>query len=87
MKDLNKASQLMDAIGSLDDSLIWEAETYRPARRYTEARRWLTVAASLVLTFAVILLATIGGNLIGGDTKPDPAPDINQDPQGPAAEG
>lgn len=77
MKDLNKASRLMDAIGEIDDSLIWEAEAYRANRRYTAARRWLTVAASFLLTFAVILLATIGGNLIGG-SKPSPSPEQNQ---------
>ena len=85
MKDMHKASQLMDAIGNLDDGLIWEAETYRPARRYTEARRWVTVAASLLITVAVILLATIGGNLIGG-SKPSPDPEQgeqNKDPQFP----
>lgn len=82
MKDMNKASQLMDAIGNLDDGLIWEAETYRPARRYTEARRWVTVAASLLITVAVILLATIGGNLIGGD-KQSPTPDVNEGVQDP----
>lgn len=79
MKDLERASQLMDAIGGIDDSLIWEATTYRPSRSRASFRRWMTVAASLFLTFALILLVTLGGNLIkddiGGDASQNPATD------------
>ena len=66
----DKLAHLVDAIGDIDDRYIEEARAFQPRRRALPARRVLALAASLVLTFAIVIAALLGQNGLGGNTPP-----------------
>lgn len=77
-----KLARLVDAIGDIDDRYLEEARAFQPRRRAFPVRRVLALAASLVLTFAIVLSAALGQKGLGGNGDPDVNPGGNQNGTG-----
>ena len=58
-----KAEALLDAIGEIEDSYLAEAVAYRKRRKTLS--RLLIIAATLVLSMAILLSTVIGASIVG----------------------
>ena len=72
-----KAEYLLSQIGEIDDAILQEAENY--SVRAKRPNKFLLIAATLTLSFAVIIGSTVIGMMENNTTKPD-GEDINQTP-------
>ena len=87
MNRYQKAEYLFAAIGEIDDSLLAEAEAYRPARR--KRRYWIpvlaaclavffTVSAMMPLAVVVPLGFLLFGDIGSGSEAPEETPEYEQ---------
>lgn len=60
MRDYKRGDLLMDAIGSIDDRFIFEAQVALPKKRYAPLRRVLALCACTVLVMSLTLSLLVG---------------------------